>query len=292
MQKQKIVLSYILTTFNKLEFIKVTLPLLIAACKADEEIVVVDGGSKDGSSEYLQELFNQKKIHKYLSEKDFGEAHGSNKAILMAEGEIIKLITDDDIYHYPSIDLCRAYMLNHKELDVLGSDGFECNTNLRSHAFVKSNCIEGFKKWKQDGTPFHFCGLSYMFRKNSLAFMGLFNPDFKIIDLEYSIRISSRKTRITFYTGPVFVNIVNPSSNSFKFYKIIDREKKKLIKMYPAIKATIGTRSLKLKTKEFISRTLLQRGTKTIQEIDYVKIVDESIHLLNDANKNLHFEFI
>ena len=40
-------LSYVLTTFNKLDYLKITLPLLIEARKPDEEIVVVDGGSTD-----------------------------------------------------------------------------------------------------------------------------------------------------------------------------------------------------------------------------------------------------
>ena len=36
--------------------LKVTLPYLIAACKFDEEIVIVDGGSTDGPAEYLKGL--------------------------------------------------------------------------------------------------------------------------------------------------------------------------------------------------------------------------------------------
>ena len=42
-------LSYILTTFNKLAYLKISLPYLIASRQQDEEIVIVDGGSKDGA---------------------------------------------------------------------------------------------------------------------------------------------------------------------------------------------------------------------------------------------------
>lgn len=290
--KNKITLSYILTTFNKLNFLKVTLPLLIAVCKEDEEIVVVDGGSTDGTSNYLNDLFEQNKIHKFLSEKDFGEAHGTNKALLMAEGELIKLITDDDIYHFPAIMACREFMLNNAQIDILGFDGFEYNANQKHQAYIKSDCIEGFKIWKREHTPFHFCGLSYLFRKSSLAYLGLFNPDFKIIDLEYSVRVSTLRANIAFYTGPGYVNIVTPQSNSYKFYKLFDYEKRRLIKMYPNAKAVLQTRSLKLKAKEFISKNILKRRISSPKDFNYTKIAGDGARLLSDIHINTFFEII
>ena len=290
--EKKIILSYIITTFNKLDFLKVTLPYLIEACKEDEEIVIVDGGSTDGTKNYLHGLFEQHKIHKFLSEKDFGEAHGTNNALLLAEGELVKLITDDDIYHFPAIATCREFMLNHKRIDILGFDGFEYNANQKHLAYIKGDCLESFKIWKREHTPFHFCGLSYLFRKSSLAYMGLFNTSFKIIDLEYSVRVSSIKANIAFYTGPAYVNIVTPQSNSHKFYKIFDSEKRKLIKMYPTAKAALQTRSLKLKAKEFISKNILKRKITPLKDFDYTKIATDGAKLLSDIHKNSFFEII
>ena len=290
--EKKITLSYILTTFNKLDFLKVTLPLLITACQKDEEIVVVDGGSTDGTKNYLHNLFEQHKIHKFLSEKDSGEAHGTNKALLLAEGELVKLITDDDIYHFPAIATCKEFMLNNRQVDILGFDGFEYNANQKHQAYIKSDCIEGFKVWKREQTPFHFCGLSYLFRKSSLAFMGLFNPNFKIIDIEYSVRVSSLKANIAFYTGPAYVNIVTPQSNSQKFYKIFDSEKRRLLKMYPNAKVALQTKSLKLKAKEYISKNILKRRISPPKDFDYTKIATDGAKLLSDIHKNTFFEII
>ena len=96
-------LSYVLTTYNKLSYLKVTVPQLLAACDEDDEIVVYDGGSTDGTREYFQKLFEEGKIHQFKSEKDFGEANGYNKAMLAAKGKIIKIISDDDAYYFPGI---------------------------------------------------------------------------------------------------------------------------------------------------------------------------------------------
>lgn len=288
---KEIVLSYIMTTFNKLNFLKVTLPQLIEACAADEEIVIADGGSTDGTREYLEELYKQRKIHQFVSEKDAGEAHGTNKTMLMARGELIKIITDDDVYHYPSISRCKSFMLKNNNIDILGFDGFGLNINHTDFQFVKANYVSGFKKWKIDKTPFLFCGLSYLIRKSSLAYMGLFNTNFKIVDIEYSIRVSSMQTNIAFYTGFAYVNIVNPASNSHKFYKTIDKEKKLLKRMYPILSSEINTSSLTLKLKEFISEKILKRRAKAIN-FNYPEIVSASEKILVEYNQDKHFEFI
>ena len=45
-----IALSYVLTTYNKLPYLRQVLERLVAARQADEEIVVVDGGSTDATA--------------------------------------------------------------------------------------------------------------------------------------------------------------------------------------------------------------------------------------------------
>ena len=63
-------LTYIIATYNRLSFLKITIAKLIDELKPDEEIVVVDGDSTDGSKEYLKRLFEEEKIHQFVSEPD------------------------------------------------------------------------------------------------------------------------------------------------------------------------------------------------------------------------------
>src|ERR1035437_1256834 len=115
-------LSYVIPTYNKLPFLKKTLNVLINSAKKDEEIIVMDGGSNDGTKEYLQTLFNEEKIQKYISEPDKGESHAANKGFLMASGELIRYMTDDDAFHFPSIEKCKLFLLQNKHIDVLGTE--------------------------------------------------------------------------------------------------------------------------------------------------------------------------
>lgn len=289
---ERIVLSYVMTTFNKLNYLQVTLPLLIEGKKEDEEIVIIDGGSTDGSAEYLKKLVNEGKIDQFLSEKDYGEAHGTNKGFLAAKGELIKIITDDDVFHYPSIYKCREFMLQDKSVDILGFDGFGFNINHSEYAFQQVDYIKGFHTWKKTKTPFLFCGLSFMMRRSSLAYLGLFNVNFKIVDIEYAIRVSSLKSKIAFYTGLGYVNIVNPQSNSHKFYEQIAKERKMLTKLYPSYKSGITYKGSVMKFKEVVSKSILKRPLNEESQFDYKHIVSESIKKLNDYNADKKFAFL
>ena len=107
-------LSYVLTTFNKLGYLETVIKELIRNCMTGEEIIVIDGGSTDCTKEFLNMLYEEGKIHQYISEKDYGEAHGFNKGILMARGELIKVITDDDVFDFDVMQECKMYMQNNK----------------------------------------------------------------------------------------------------------------------------------------------------------------------------------
>src|SRR4051794_11954081 len=96
-------LTYAVTTYNRLPYLKEAMSRLVKARRRDEEIVVVDGGSTDGTVPYLRQLLATGDIDTLLSEPDHGQGHGINKALLRAHGDVIKPINDDDLYDYDAI---------------------------------------------------------------------------------------------------------------------------------------------------------------------------------------------
>ena len=93
-------LSYIIATKNKLPYLKMGLEKLIANKKPDEEILVADGASTDGTKEYLERLRRDGKIEDFISEPDYGLAHALNKLVLRSNGELLKYLSDDDVFDY------------------------------------------------------------------------------------------------------------------------------------------------------------------------------------------------
>jgi glycosyltransferase involved in cell wall biosynthesis len=250
---KKINLSYVMTTRNKLLYLKECLPLLLAAVQPDEEIVIVDGASSDGTVEYLQTLYNEKHIHKFLSEPDRGEAHGTNKAILISSGELIKFITDDDVFYWSNIQKCKEFMLSHSEIDILGTEGADADWNLRKPAFRNGHYQVQFKDWLSNGKPFEFGGLGIMIRRNSLPILGLFHTGFIRMDLEFTLRVTSIPANLAWFTGCTFVRLGNPSSNFSKYHKLMLSEEDRLQQFY-------FPKSLKWNRAQFIGYILKVRN--------------------------------
>ncbi len=208
-------MTYLLSTFNKFIFLREVMVRLIANRDPEDEIIVVDGGSSDGTVEYLQALFDEGIINQFISERDSGEAHGFNKGMLIAKGQLIKILSDDDAFYWPGIRSCREFMLKNPNVDLIATDGaFGDWRNAKPIIEIKHNA--DYLKYKLNKTPFAFCGLGLMLRKSSLSLLGLFDTNFMRVDAEYSLRVTSGKANLAWYSRPVWLRIVNPSSNSIR----------------------------------------------------------------------------
>jgi|GEM_PF-600025 len=207
-------LSYVLTTYNKLPYLKQVVARLIAARQPDEEIVVCDGGSKDGTPEYLRELYEAGHIQQFVSERDKGEAHGFNKAILRATGELIKVITDDDAFCYPAIREAKAFMQANPAVDVLsGNTGLIHLENL-GVASLYDDVADNFRRWLNHQEVVWMIGLPLLIRRSSLAITGLFHTGVVQVDTEFTYRITSLKgISIAWSTAMLSVRLENPQSN-------------------------------------------------------------------------------
>jgi glycosyltransferase involved in cell wall biosynthesis len=221
-------LSYIIATYNRLTFLKIALEKLINELQPGEEIVIVDGGSTDGSKKYLQTLFDKGKIHQYVSEPDHNQAHAWNKAMLMAGGAIIKKIIDDDVFCYKAIRECKNYMLLNPGIDVMVSN--DLWSSLYDHLNIKKNTrLPQFEKWNNGLTPsFTFGDVHMLIRKSSLAYVGLYNTAFIMMDWEYSLRISYLKANIAYYSGYNALSVAHPQTvSSLKNSKLIQEQGKR-----------------------------------------------------------------
>jgi glycosyltransferase involved in cell wall biosynthesis len=321
----EITLSYVLTTFNKLAFIKVILPELIINKKNDEEIIVIDGGSTDGTYEFLNELKKAEKINNFISEKDKGEAHGFNKGVLLAKGILIKIISDDDAFYYPAINICKKYMLLHPELDVLAGNTAVTYSNNYKNIDIIRDYQDSFVKWRAgELVNFAFCGTPVMIRRSSLPLTGLFDIKSKIPDFEWTIRVTGF-ANVAWYTGFAVVNIINNlsnSTNSYTVFKVWPEEwgkfvhfynwipPKKIMRNFPLLPVSFKIRltrfkfrnyykSIRRKTVVGLYEICLKTGLiekkkpeKSDEVINFEIIHQECQRWLIDKNKESNFEFL
>ena len=227
-------LSYIMATKNKLPYLKIGLEKLIATKQPDEEILVADGASTDGTKEYLEGLKQAGKIDFYLSEPDYAESHALNKLFLVARGTLIKIINDDDAYYYPAVAVCKEFMLQHPEIDFLGTEGGSFKHESPQHQTIRqvAGYMENFKKWKEAGTPFEFAVLGLMLRRSSLPLLGLWDPSFKNADAEFTFRATAGKAKLAWCLSPTFVFIRTKEGVTMNNLQRMRRETLKLRKFY------------------------------------------------------------
>lgn len=82
------------------------------------EYIVIDGGSTDGSKEFIES--NNYRIGYWVSEPDKGIYHAMNKGIKVAKGEyVLFLNSGDHFYSNQSLSLFKPYLLKDDKKDIL-----------------------------------------------------------------------------------------------------------------------------------------------------------------------------
>jgi glycosyltransferase involved in cell wall biosynthesis len=89
-------ISIVIPTLNQASTLEDTLLSIINQNYNNYEIIVMDGGSVDGTSEIIHRYRDW--IQHYHSGKDGGQSHAINKGFSMATGEIYAWINSDDFY--------------------------------------------------------------------------------------------------------------------------------------------------------------------------------------------------
>lgn len=228
----RVTMSYVIATRNKLPYLKVVMERLTQIISEDEEIVVVDGDSTDGTPDYLRQLQLSGKISRFISEPDQGEAHALNKAILLAEGKLIKNITDDDVFHWPSIRAAKQFMLEHDEIDLLGGNvAFTVLAPGFDTIIPAQHEQSDYLSWLSTGRPFPCVGITLLLRRSSLPLMGLFNPGFRAVDYEFTMRASSI-VNMAWYTALCAVRVQNQASNYQFESEPFEQERERLYHFY------------------------------------------------------------
>jgi glycosyltransferase involved in cell wall biosynthesis len=111
------VISVVIPTRNRVHTLKRMLDKLFAENYPNLEVIIVDGASTDGTIDLIKSYGS--KISRWVSERDNGEYFALNKGIPMATGEIIKMMSDDDVMHPGSYHKAARYFASHPNTDIL-----------------------------------------------------------------------------------------------------------------------------------------------------------------------------
>ncbi|UTW62702.1 glycosyltransferase [bacterium SCSIO 12741] len=88
--------SIITVSYNAVKTIEHTIQSVLDQDYPDIEYVIVDGGSKDGTVEIIQQKEGQ--VARWVSEPDKGIYDAMNKGVSLATGDLIGILNADDFY--------------------------------------------------------------------------------------------------------------------------------------------------------------------------------------------------
>ena len=200
-------ISYVLATHNQLPELRAILDRLCAARQLNEEIVVIDGGSIDGTTDYLAELQSNGHIQRMLSEPYKSEAHGLNKALVLATGQFIKIITLSDAFCLSAIREAANFIQKHPEVDVLIGNTGILQFPISSHIVLDEEAEISFRRWFERQDVVCLPGLSMLLRRESLALTGFLHTGVAQVEREFTYRLTSLNVSLAWSTALMAVYV-------------------------------------------------------------------------------------
>ena len=215
-------ISVVIPTFNRISLVARAIDSVLKQSLNPYEIIVVDDGSDDGTSEMIQ---NKYKSVKLIQQQNNGVSAARNNGIKHAKGDWIALLDSDDEWIEKKLENQVDRLIKTPEYDF-------CHTNeiwIRNGVRVNQRK----KHEKYGGYIFDKCldicrisPSSVLFRKNILDHIGWFDSQLPVCeDYDLWLRITS-EYRILFIDEPLIIKYgghddqLSRSVESIEFFRI------------------------------------------------------------------------
>ena len=182
--------SAIITTCNRIEYLKKAIHSVYNQTYQNIEIIVVDDGSTDGTKEYCEKEKKIKYIYIPKSEHKNGN-YARNLGIKNSSGEFIAFLDDDDEWMPTKIEKQMKIILTNEDISVVYT-GLKVEVN--DGEYYSYNDIYKKKDYAKESL-YSMIALSstILARRNILYYIGLFDENLNYWqDTELMIRICQK----------------------------------------------------------------------------------------------------
>lgn len=120
MESSKSTLSIIVPVYNASSFLNETFDSLLHQTRPADQIVVVDDGSTDYSSDIIRQYQKKDSRIELITQRNLGVSSARNRALEHCKGDFIGLLDADDICERDRFKIQLSYM-NKNNVDLCGS---------------------------------------------------------------------------------------------------------------------------------------------------------------------------
>jgi glycosyltransferase len=196
--------SIITVVWNNKDTIKDAIESVLAQTYKDIEYIVVDGASSDGTLEVIKRY--EKKIDKFISEKDSGIYDAMNKGLALSSGDIVGVLNSDDFFASDDIIQTVVDEFRSKDIDCLYADleYVDAQDTSKVVRYWKSKEFDPslFKKGWHPAHP------TFYVKKEFYDKYGFFDLEFKIAsDYEIMLRFLQKYQLRPSYVNKTFVKM-------------------------------------------------------------------------------------
>ena len=179
-------ISVVIPSFNQARFIQNTLLSVINQKYPALELIVIDGGSTDGSVDIIKKY--DQYISYWVSEPDGGQTNGLIKGFKRATGEILCWLNSDDLHTPNTLREVADCFRKHPNVDAIFGDSIwidERGTPLRVQREIP------FNRFIWMYTYNYIPGMSMFWRKHLYQKSGGLNPEYNLaMDADLWIRFA------------------------------------------------------------------------------------------------------
>jgi GT2 family glycosyltransferase len=158
----KLRFSIVMPAFNHAHYIERSILSVLNQRRAGTELIVMDGGSKDGTCAVLQRYDSD--IAHWRSEPDRGQSDALNKGFPHATGDIFGWLNSDDLYLPDAFDHVANLFAKHPAAQVVYGDWFTVDQHDRVRERYTSLASS---RWRLITEGF-FCNAQAMFWRRPL----------------------------------------------------------------------------------------------------------------------------
>jgi glycosyltransferase involved in cell wall biosynthesis len=204
-------ITVVLPVLNRVNVVEYAVKSILSQSYDKVELIVVDGGSTDGTLDILKKYSSSAKL---ITGPDSGIADAFNKGIKLAQGDYIACMNSDDILYPDALKIMfEAFKEgfdfvygNVKKIDRFGK--IECR--VKSFQFGSKY----FEYLFSAGIP--FCHIASMVKKSVYDELGVFNCNYRVaMDYDFFLRVhlSGRKgVYIDEFLGEVQIGGISTNS--------------------------------------------------------------------------------
>lgn len=206
-------LSIITINYNNLPGLQKTMQSVFEQTFTDYEYIIIDGGSTDGSKEYIHQYAN--KLAYWVSEKDKGIYDAINKGILKANGEYCMFLNSGDFLLRNNVLESAFEVVNKNNADIYYAD--VCLQEITGETCVQQHAPLMNLKFLQHRTLNH---QSSLIRRSLFDELGLYDETHGLA-ADYAFYLNAfLNKKIFLYISDVWVQYKRDgiSSNNMQTY--------------------------------------------------------------------------